>query len=94
MMLKRNNRVLIFLLVIGYFLAQSTIAFAGHDHAFNESDAKCKICLVAGHLSHALGSSIVTLNIDHPASLQISYSCIFLTIPFNDRCLIRAPPFS
>jgi hypothetical protein len=79
-------------LALGITLAQCTIVFAEYSHPFHPPDAKCTVCLVAGHLSHALTTSGLSLNIDRFIPWQSSDSVVSLDIPFVVRYLIRAPP--
>lgn len=93
-MLKRNKRILTILLALGITLAQCTIVFAESNHPFHKPDSKCSVCLVAGHLSHALMHTGLTLNIDHFVPQQTNDSVTYLTVPFNIRYLIRGPPLA
>ena len=90
--LQRNQRLFVLLLALGITLAQCTIVFAEYNHPFHQPDAKCTVCLVAGHLSHALTSAGLSLNIDRYVPLQRTDFLIFIAVPFNVRYLIRAPP--
>lgn len=83
---------MVFLLVLGITLAQCSIVFAEYNHPFHQPDAKCTVCLVAGHLSHALANADLKLNIDRYVPLQSDDFFVALTIPFTVRYLIRGPP--
>jgi hypothetical protein len=92
--LHRNKRIYIYLLALGITLAQCSIVFAEYNHPFHQPDSKCSVCLVAGHLAHALANAGLTLNIDRYVPLQSNTSKVFLVIPFSFRYLIRGPPLT
>ena len=91
-MLIKYKKILTFLLAFGIGLAQCTVVFAEYNHPAHAPDAKCAVCHLAGHLSHALGSSNQTLDIDHYAPLLSVYSFVYLNIPSDLPYLIRGPP--
>ena len=88
----RNKRLFIYLLALGITLAQCSIVFAEYSHPFHQPDSKCSVCLVAGHLSHALTYAGFKLNIDRYVPLQRTESILSLNVPFSFRYLIRGPP--
>ena len=94
-MLKNNKkRILIYLMALGIFLAQSSIVFAESHHPLHKIGDHCDICLVAGHLSHALVGGGLTLNIDHYSPQQGNHASASLVISSSVPYLIRGPPLS
>ena len=94
-MLKHHKkRILTYLLALGIFLAQCTIAFAESKHPIHKAGDNCDVCLVAGHLSHALVGSGLTLNIERYSPQQGNDAFASLVIPSSVPYLIRGPPLS
>jgi hypothetical protein len=92
-MLKHNKkRILIYLLALGIFLAQCTIVFAESQHPLHKATDNCDVCLVAGHLSHAMVASGLTLNIEHFSPQQGNDAIASLVIASSVPYLIRGPP--
>jgi hypothetical protein len=94
-MLKHNKkRLLTYLLALGIFLAQCTIVFAESQHPIHKASDNCAVCLVAGHLSHAVVACGLTLNIERFSPLQGNDAIASLVILSSVPYLIRGPPLS
>jgi hypothetical protein len=94
-MLKHHKkRILTCLLALGIFLSQCTIVYAEYHHPFHQPDGKCPVCLVAGHLSHAMVASGLTLDIDRYSPQQSNDFITSLVISSSVPYLIRGPPLS
>jgi hypothetical protein len=93
-MLKQHKRLLTYLLAVGIILAQCTVVFAESQHPIHKASDSCAVCLVAGHLSHAVVNAGLTLNIDHFSPLQSHEAMASLLVPFHVAYLIRGPPLS
>ena len=94
-MLKRNKHIFTYLLAFGITLAQCSIVFAEYGHTHHKQDAKCMVCQVADHLSHAVVSTIdLTLNIDSYAPMLSNEANVIHATPFVLFYLIRGPPLS
>jgi hypothetical protein len=94
MLKQHKKRLLTYLLALGIFLAQCTIVFAESQHPIHKATDNCAVCLVAGHLSHAMVASGITLNIEHFSPLQANDAVASLVIPSSVPYLIRGPPLS
>lgn len=91
-MLKRNKHLFTYLMVLGFFLAQTSFVFAEYSHT-HKQNAKCMVCQMADHLSHAVVSSgNLSLNIDSYAQLNSAETYTFHVSPFGLLYLIRGPP--
>lgn len=93
-MLKRNKRLLGYLLALGMLLAQVTVAYAEYDHPLHAPDVKCPVCLAVDHLSHGLIDTGTTLELNQHTSLQADDAIAVLALPFNSSYFIRGPPLS
>lgn len=93
-MLKRHKRLLTYLLAVGIFLAQCTIVFAESQHPIHKASDDCAVCLVAGHLSHAVINHGLTLNLERYSPLQGDDAKVTLAHSFSVAYLIRGPPLS
>jgi len=89
-----KKRILTYLLALGIFLSQCTIVFAESHHPIHKAGDHCDVCLVAGHLSHALVGSGLTLNIERYSPQQGNDAFASLVIPSSVPYLIRGPPLS
>jgi hypothetical protein len=90
--LRHKNRVLTYLLALGILLSQCTLVFAEYKHPFHKADAKCPVCLVSDHLSHAAVYVPPALHVDHLVILPATESVVVPTTWFTLRYFIRAPP--
>jgi hypothetical protein len=93
-MLKSNKSLLSYLLALVILVSQCSIVFAEYEHKFHKVDCKCTVCLVADHLSHAVASSHLTLDIDHYTPLHSIKAVVFHTFSFTAAYLIRGPPLA
>jgi len=94
-MLKHHKkRILTSLLVLSIFLAQCAIVFAEAQHPLHKATDNCAVCMVAGHLSHAMVDSGLTLNILRCSPQQGDEVIASLVIPSSVPYLIRGPPLS
>jgi hypothetical protein len=94
-MLKHHKkRILTSLLAVGIFLAQCTIVFAESQHPLHKASDNCEVCLVAGHLSHAMVASGLTLNIERCSPQHSNDAIASLVISSSVPYLIRGPPLS
>lgn len=94
-MLKHNNkRILTYLMALGIFLAQSTIVFTESHHPIHKAGDHCDVCVVAGHLAHALVGSGLTLNIERFSPQQGNDDIASLVVSPSVPYFIRGPPLS
>ena len=93
-MLKQNKFILSCLLALGIVLAQWTMTYAEYDHPLHVPDGKCSVCLVAGHLSHAVTSSALTFDVEQFSPLAEQEFDTSLRLSFSTPYLIRGPPQS
>lgn len=94
MLIHHKKRILTYLLALGIFLAQSAAVFAESQHPFHKASDHCDVCLVAGHLFHALVANGLTLDIERYSPQQGNDAFASLIISSSVPYLIRGPPLS
>lgn len=91
-MFKRNKRIATYFLALGIVLAQCSVVLAEVKHPFHQPDAKCSVCLVSDHFSHALVYIPPLQHFAQAVSQRPIEDAVFFTTSFDLRYFIRAPP--